>query len=68
MKMLNLFHHGIISTEFDAFYYELLRVKEAALRSSSASPLAAEEQIDDPKTITVSGPVLSLQERVVFFF
>jgi len=68
MKMLNLFHHGIISTEFDAFYYELLRVKEAALRSSSASPLAAEEQIDVPKTITVSGPVLSLQERVVIFF
>lgn len=67
MKMLNLFHHGVISTEFDTFYYELLRVKEAALRTC-ASPTASEEQKNDPKTIIVSGPVLSLQERMTTFF
>lgn len=67
MKMLNLFHHGVISTEFDAFYYELLRVKEAALRSGNTIS-TIEEQTDDPKTITVSGPALSFQERIVTFF
>ena len=66
MKTLNLFHHGIISQEFDVFYYELLRIKETALRSSATIPKA--EEIDDSKTITVSGPVLSLQEKLTTFF
>ncbi len=68
MKTPSLFHHGIISEEFDVFYYELLHVKEAALRSYTAPSIIAEEQTDDSKTITVSGPVLSLQERLTTFF
>lgn len=68
MKTANLFHHGVLSTEFDTFYYELLRVKEAALRSNIPSSPTTEEPENDPKTITVSGPVLSLQERMTTFF
>lgn len=67
MKTISLFHHGIISEEFDVFYYELLRIKEAALRSNTSSSII-EEQIDDSKTIIVSGPVLALQERLTVFF
>lgn len=68
MKTTVLSHHGIISEEFDVFYYELLRIKEIALRTSSSSLKATEEQQEDSKTITVSGPVLALQERLTTFF
>jgi hypothetical protein len=47
MKTISFSHHGIISEEFDVFYYELLRIKEVALRSSSASAIATDEQTDD---------------------
>lgn len=67
MRTPSLFHHGIISEEFDVFYYELLHIKEAALRTSVA-PTTIAEKIDDSKTITVSGPVLALQERLNTFF
>ena len=68
MKTVSFSHHGIISEEFDVFYYELLRIKEVALRSSSTSAIAKDEQTDDDMTITVSGPVLALQERFMTFF
>lgn len=68
MKMISCLHHGLISTEFDAFYYELLRVKESALRSRSIPPVKIEEEADNPKTITLSGPALALQERMTNFF
>ncbi len=68
MKIASLSHHGIISEEFDVFYYELLRIKEMALRSVPAPLTATEAESDDSKTITVSGPVLALQERFTSFF
>jgi type IV/VI secretion system ImpK/VasF family protein len=67
MKISQLSHHGILSEEFDVFYYELLRVKELALRSVHEAIAPVNEQ-DDAKTITVSGPVLALQERFTTFF
>ena len=69
MKLANLSHHGVLSEEFDAFYYELLRIKEIALRSNheATSPVNKDDG-DDEKTITVSGPVLALQERFTKFF
>lgn len=68
MKTANLSHHGIISEEFDVFYYELLRIKEQALRNNAAPLMTTDDSTDDPKTITVSGPVLALQERFLTFF
>lgn len=69
MKNSSLSHHGIISREFDIFYYELLRVKEAALASGINSiKKLDQDETEDPKTITVSGPVLALQERLTTFF
>ena len=68
MKTASLSHHGIISEEFDVFYYELLRIKEIALRSVPAPITATENKDDDSKTIVVSGPVLALQERFTTFF
>ncbi len=67
MKTPSLSHHGILSEEFDIFYYELLRIKEIALRSKHETIAPASEP-DDLKTITVSGPVLALQERFTIFF
>lgn len=68
MKMPSLSHHGIISEEFDIFYYELLRIKEVALRSAPPPLTASQSEDEDSKTITVSGPVLALQERLTDFF
>ena len=67
MKTPSLSHHGILSEEFDVFYYELLRIKELALRSKDEAIAPINEE-DDLKTITVSGPVLALQERFTTFF
>jgi type VI secretion system protein ImpK len=68
MKKIALSHHGAISEEFDIFYYELLRIKEMALKSVPAPLTANEDDSDDSKIITVSGPALALQERLTTFF
>jgi len=67
MKIANLSHHGALSEEFDIFYYELLRIKEIALSSKHDQITPVNDQ-DEAKTITVSGPVLALQERFTTFF
>ncbi len=66
MKISQLSHHGILSEEFDIFYYELLRVKELALRSTQETITPIND--DNSKIIIVSGPVLALQERFSTFF
>ncbi|MCX7343562.1 MAG: DotU family type IV/VI secretion system protein [Proteobacteria bacterium] len=68
MKISQVSHHGILSEEFDVFYYELLRIKELALRSSHETIAPVDNPEDEAKTITVSGPVLALQERFTTFF
>ena len=68
MKISQASYHGILSEEFDVFYYELLRVKELALRSSHEIIKPSEENEENSKTITVSGPVLAQQERFTTFF
>lgn len=68
MKIQQPSYHGILSEEFDIFYYELLRIKEIALRSAHEVLKPIDENEDDSKTITVSGPVLALQERFTTFF
>jgi type VI secretion system protein ImpK len=56
-------YRGIISAEFDLFYYKLLKVKEQAL---STRAIAAVKE-EDENTITVHGPALAIQDELKTF-
>lgn len=56
-------YRGVISSEFDLFYYKLLKVKEQAL-STRSQGIPKE---DDDNTITVHGPALSIQDDLKKF-
>lgn len=56
-------YRGIISAEFDLFYYKLLKIKEQALSTRSIAVVKE----DDNNTITVHGPALAIQDELKAF-